>query len=72
MNTSVVYFLGFVLVVAGLGYGAMSLGVPMLWIGIGAVILLGIGLMSTVTHTRRPGPSGEEQITRTTTTIREE
>ena len=71
MNSSVVYFLGFVLVVAGLAYGAMTLGVPLLWIGIGGVILLGIGLMSTVTHTKRPGPSGDAQVTRTTT-IRED
>lgn len=67
MNTSVVYFLGFVLVIAGLAYAAITLGVPDVWVIIGGIILLGVGLMSTVTRTRRPGPSGDGEVTRTTT-----
>jgi hypothetical protein len=55
MNTSVVYFLGFVLVIAGLAYAAITLGVPDVWVIIGGIILLGVGLMSTVT---RPGGRG--------------
>jgi len=71
MNTSVVYFLGFVLVIAGLAYGAIELGVPEVWVIIGGIILLGIGLMSTVKNTKRPAPSGDNEVTRTTTVRRD-
>lgn len=67
MNTSVVYFFGFLLVIAAVAYGAVTLGVPPLWVGIGAVALVGIALMSTVTHTkRRELPGDEREVTRTT------
>lgn len=66
MNTSIVYFLGFILVIAGLAYAAITLGVPDVWVGIGAVILIGIGLMSTVKNTKRPAPTGDGEIERTT------
>ena len=71
MNTSIVYFFGFLLVIGGLAYGAIMLGVPSLWVGIGAVILVGLALMNTVTSTKRPAPS-EGEVTRTTTTVRED
>lgn len=71
MNTSVVYFLGFILVIAGLAYGAITLGVPEVWVIIGAIILLGIGLMSTVKNTKRPSASGDGDVTRTTTIRRD-
>lgn len=45
MNNFSIYMLGVVLIVAALGYGAYLLGATPLWIGIGAVILLGMGLM---------------------------
>ncbi|WP_265587739.1 hypothetical protein [Sphingomicrobium arenosum] len=71
MNSSAVYFLGSLLVIAGLAYGAIMLGVPALWVGIGAVVLVGIALMNTVTSTKRPS-SAEGDVTRTTTTVHEE
>ncbi|MCJ8191436.1 hypothetical protein [Sphingomicrobium aestuariivivum] len=71
MNSSMVYFFGFLLVIAGLAYGAITLGVPSLWVGIGAVILVGLAIMNTVTSTKRPAPADGE-VTRTTTTVREE
>ncbi|MBB3763016.1 hypothetical protein [Sphingomicrobium lutaoense] len=73
MSSSGLYFIGFLIVIAGLAYGAMMLGVPPVWIGIGAAILVGFGLMSTITNTkRREPPAGEETRTTTTTTVREE
>ncbi|MCJ7420922.1 hypothetical protein [Sphingomicrobium astaxanthinifaciens] len=71
MNSSMVYFLGFLLVIAGLAYGAIMLGVPSLWVGIGALVLVGIALMSTVTNTKRPS-AADGEVTRTTTTVTEE
>ena len=73
MSSSGVYFIGFLVLLAGLAYGAVMLGVPPMWVGIGAVILLGIGIMSTVSNTKlKSADTGDGEVTRTTTTIREE
>lgn len=50
------YLLGFIIVIAGLAWGAVTVGVPPLWIGIGALVLLGIGIFSGVTRTRQKDP----------------
>ncbi|NNC47628.1 MAG: hypothetical protein HKO13_04255 [Sphingomonas sp.] len=71
MNTSFVYFIGFLVVVGGLAYGAMLAGIPQTWILVGAVVLIGLGIMSTITNTKRREPSGDGTTT-TTTTVREE
>ena len=42
---------------AGLAWGASVAGVPSLYIGIGVVILLGIGIFSAVSRTRSKDPS---------------
>jgi hypothetical protein len=54
MSSYGLYLIGFVVLIAGLAYGAHVLGVSQTWIVIGAVILLGIGLISGVGRTRRP------------------
>jgi hypothetical protein len=51
------YLLGFIIVIAGLAWGAVTLGVAPLWIGIGAVILLGIGIFSGASRTRQKDPA---------------
>lgn len=51
------YLGGFVLVIAGLAWGAVQLGVAPVWVAIGAVVLLGIGILSAVTRTRQRDPS---------------
>ena len=53
----VLYMLGFVIFLAGLAWGASVAGVPTLYIGIGALILLGIGIFSAVARTRSKDPS---------------
>lgn len=51
------YLIGAVLVILGGGYAAMMLGVPPLWIGIAAVIVLGFAIMSGVGSARKPEES---------------
>ncbi|RZV49144.1 MAG: hypothetical protein EX258_07970 [Sphingomonadaceae bacterium] len=63
--------IGFLVVVGGLAYGAMLAGIPQTWILVGAVVLIGLGIMSTITNTKRREPSGDGTTT-TTTTVREE
>ena len=45
------YLIGFILVIVGLAWGAMVAGVPQTYILIGAVILLGIAIISAVKRT---------------------
>lgn len=61
------YLLGFLIVIAGLAWGAMVAGVPQLYIMIGAVILFGIGLLSAVKRTRPKDPPPGTRSTTTTT-----
>lgn len=51
------YMLGFVLFLSGVAWAAVVAGVPHLYIGIGALILLGIGIFSAVAKTRSKDPS---------------
>jgi len=51
------YVLGFVLLIAGLAYGAVLAHVPQHWIAVGVVALIGIGIMSGVTRTRMRDPN---------------
>ena len=51
------YMIGFLIFLAGLAWGASVAGVPTLYIGIGALIILGIGIFSAVARTRTQDPS---------------
>ncbi len=51
------YMIGFLIFLGGLVWGATVLGVPTLYIGIGSLILLGIGIFSAVGRTRGKDPS---------------
>jgi len=51
------YMIGFVIFLGGLIWGASVAGVPTIYIGIGALILLGIGIFSAVSRTRSKDPS---------------
>ena len=53
----VLYLLGFVIFLAGVAWGLTVLHVPQLYITIGVVILLGIGIFTGVSRTRGKDPS---------------
>jgi hypothetical protein len=46
------YILGFLILIAGLAWGAIEMGAPVLWVQIGSVILLGIGIIAGASRTR--------------------
>ena len=48
---------GFVIMLAGLIYGAHLMHIPGQWIGVGAIVMLGIGILSAVKATRQKDPS---------------
>lgn len=47
------YVIGFILFVGGLAYGAHLAGLAPMWIGVGVLTLLGIGIFTGVTRTRQ-------------------
>lgn len=46
------YFMGFLVLVAGIGAAAYMMGVSMTWIAVGAVVLLGVGMMAAASRLR--------------------
>jgi hypothetical protein len=58
MSSFGIYVIGFVIVIVGLALAANMLGVPSMWIGIGIIVLLGIGILTGVSRTKRPDPPG--------------
>lgn len=52
-----IYFIGFLIVIAGLAYGAMLLNVPTVWIAVGVVVLVGAALATGARNTRQKDPA---------------
>lgn len=53
MSSFATYFIGFVIVTVGLALAAYYLNVPMIWIGIGVIVLIGVGLLKA-TRSEKP------------------
>jgi hypothetical protein len=56
MSAFGLYIIGFFVLLAGLGYGAYLIHVPHSWIVVGALVIVGLGVMSAVSHTKRRDP----------------
>jgi cadmium resistance protein CadD (predicted permease) len=48
-----IYITGFVVVIAGLLYGAILMHVPAHWIVVGGLVLVGLGILTGVKATRQ-------------------
>ena len=59
MSAFILYVAGFVILLGGLIYAAFLLHVPQTWIVVGALVLIGFGIMSAVSHTKRRDPPSE-------------
>jgi len=53
MSSFAIYLIGFLIFVCGLAYGAYLLGLPPVWIGVGAITLIGLGMVMGVGKTRQ-------------------
>ena len=53
MSAFVLYVIGFFVLLGGLIYGAFLLHLPQTWIGVGALVMIGLGVMSAVSHTKQ-------------------
>jgi hypothetical protein len=56
MSSFGTYFIGFLIVIAGLAVAAYLIGVPSIWIAVGVIILLGLGIVTATTRTKPRDP----------------
>ena len=56
MSSFASYIIGFLILILGLGIAAYLLNVPSMWIGVGVIVLLGIGVLSATTRTKMRDP----------------
>jgi hypothetical protein len=56
MSSFGIYLIGFVLIVGGVAYGLTLAGVPTTWVIVVAVVLIGLGVITGVSRTKRPDP----------------
>jgi hypothetical protein len=57
MTNFFVYMIGVILVVGALAYGASLMHIRDAWIAVGAVAILGLGVMGAIVKTRQKEPS---------------
>lgn len=53
MSSFGLYLIGFLILISGLAYAAYLIGAPPVWIGVGAIILIGFGIITGVARTRQ-------------------
>ena len=63
MSSFATYLIGFFIVVIGLAVAAYLLSVPPMWIAVGVIVLIGIGILTATSRTKprdppTAGPSG--------------
>jgi hypothetical protein len=59
MSAFALYVVGFIILLGGLIYGAYLIHIPQAWIIAGTLVVLGLGVMSAVSHTKRRDPPSE-------------
>jgi len=58
------YIVGFLFLIGGLAWAAIEAGAPQLWVMIGSMILLGIGIITGASRTRMHRPAGDVTVVR--------
>lgn len=51
-----IYIVGYLILIGGLIYGATLLNIPGQWIVVGAIVMVGLGILSGVASTRQKDP----------------
>jgi hypothetical protein len=57
MSSFATYLIGFLILIGGLALAAYLLNAPPVWIGVGVIILVGIGVLSATRRTKMRDPS---------------
>ena len=61
MSATIIYLIGFIVFTAGVAMAAHLAGMSQRWLTALVIVLLGIGITTAATRTRRPEPPGEEK-----------
>ena len=56
MSAFATYLIGFFVVIIGLAIGAYLLNLPVLWIAVGVIVLVGLGILTATSRTRQKDP----------------
>jgi hypothetical protein len=56
MSSFGTYLIGFIVLIVGLAVAAYLIGVPQLWIGVGVIVLVGIGILTGTSRTKTKDP----------------
>jgi hypothetical protein len=56
MSSFSTYIIGFVILIIGLALAAYLLNVPAMWIAVGVVVLIGIGVLMATSRTKPRDP----------------
>ncbi len=57
MGSFGIWVIGYLIFLVGVAWAMVALGVPQQWVIIGTVILLGIGIITGVSRTKRRDPT---------------
>lgn len=57
MSSFGTYLIGFIILVCGLAFAAYLLNVPTMWIGVGVIVMIGIGVLTATTRTKMRDPA---------------
>lgn len=58
MSSFGTYLIGFLILTIGLALAAYLLNIPAMWIAVGVVVLIGIGVLSATSRTKMRDPAG--------------
>jgi uncharacterized membrane protein YiaA len=56
MSSFGTYLIGFVILVLGLAIAAYLLNVPTMWIAVGVIVMIGIGILTATSRTKMKDP----------------
>lgn len=56
MSSFGTYLIGFIVLIVGLGIAAYLLNVPTMWILVGAIIMIGLGILMATTRGKMKDP----------------
>ncbi len=56
MSSFSIYLIGFIVLIIGLAVAAVLLGLPTQWIVVGAIVLIGIGILTGTSRTKTKDP----------------
>ena len=56
MSSFATYLIGFLILTAGLALAAYLLGAPPMWIGVGVIVMLGLGVLMATSRTKPRDP----------------